>query len=163
MKVSPDVYLIWAVILLFLLVLQKPIGIIALLDEAWYSLISLLYSLHHYHILLLVSCPWPYCSMHAACFPNQPMRHSRPSCSIIFRHIQDWRRLSFHVQILVFVIMLARCVLCTNCLEIVFSFSCNSLLPCMFVLVDYLRLISGHVSNRNVPRQKPWLHCCGTL
>lgn len=50
----------------------------------------------------------------AACFQNQHMKHSLPSCFSIFVLTLGWKRKSFHKQILWFPIMLGRWVcLCT--------------------------------------------------
>ncbi|KAI8530392.1 hypothetical protein RHMOL_Rhmol11G0054900 [Rhododendron molle] len=66
------------------LIEKKPIGIIALLDEAWYNMIT------------------------QSCFPNQPMDHLQPSCSRIFGLTQGWTRRNSLKQISLCPTMLAR-------------------------------------------------------
>lgn len=94
------------------MVLQKPIGIIALLDEAWYSISSLLLlgaccSLN----CLVVALPYPDFFILAACFPNQHIKHSQTSSSRIFGLTQDWKRQNFLKQILSCPTTLARHVI----------------------------------------------------
>lgn len=69
------------------LIEKKPIGIIGLLDEAWYSL--------SYSISIV-------------CSQDQLMKHSQPNCFRIFVLIPGWKEQNFQKQISPFLIMLER-------------------------------------------------------
>lgn len=107
----PSVVLLMNFMLLYI-GLQKPIGIIALLDEAWYNLSSSIqigacYSIQY----LLALYPYPDFLIFAACSQNQLMGHFQPNCFSISIPMHGWRRQNFQKQILQFPTMLERHVI----------------------------------------------------
>jgi len=115
--------------------LQKPIGIIALLDEAWYNLFALWIGVHLYIALANYIQSW-ICLL-SACFQNQRTKHSQPSCFSTSCPTLGLERRSFQKQILLFLIMLER-LFSVAVLSLVWqSVSCNVISSDIFMQVTY--------------------------
>lgn len=111
-------------LVLFYIHLQKPIGIIGLLDEAWYSLSSSILLGACCCINSIFACyPYPDLFTFAACSQNLHMKHFQPSYFRIIGPIQGWKRQNFLKQILPFHIMLERHVICHGTLYIILLYT----------------------------------------
>lgn len=110
-------------------ILQKPIGIIALLDEAWYTISSILL-IGAFCFLCLLRCilSLSWFPIHVACFLNQLMKHLRTSCFRIVAPTLDWKGQNFLKQISLSPIMLARYVIGADTLLLEFCKSRDHLL-----------------------------------
>lgn len=95
--------------------MQKPIGVIALLDEAWYNPSHLM----SHNSIFSLCADLSLFVLYSACFLDQLMSHFQWSCSTTVKLILDWRSQNFQRRTLLSLIMLARQVVSRTKLNVI--------------------------------------------